>query len=147
MKKESTISVRTSLRPFSRQTIEVGLSKFGNAGRVSRALNTYQSSEDVGAMFRKEQSALRKKKKSETKQRPFLIGYIGRIKEKVRRLRHRLGFGKIENLSSKQLMIINDRSHYTSFNQTSPRFDTETSQNLSGLSRVNFPKNMEKKIY
>jgi hypothetical protein len=144
MKKESVLSVRTSIRQHSKLAIDARLTKLGNPNRISKALNTYQSSEDVGVIFRKEQSALRKRKKSDSR-RPFLIGYIGRIKEKVRRLRQRLGFGRIENLTLKQLMIINDRSHYPQVNQNSPRIDTEYSQNTSGLSRVNFFKKNERK--
>ena len=67
------------------------------------------------------------------------IGYIGRIKEKLRQLRHRLGFGRIENLTSKQLGILNDRAHFPLNDQSSPpQFEMKSFQNMNNLSRVNF---------
>ncbi len=92
------------------------------------------SSEEINGMTRKESPTRKLPKKIELR-RPFLINYIGRIKEKVKRLRQRLGFGRLENLSSRQLTIINDLCYIPSYQEeNSPRINEETAQKF--LSKV-----------
>ena len=137
MKKEGVIRIRTSKKPQSRQNIQARLSGIVNTNRISKPINYHQPGEDVVGNSRKDMSALRKMKKPEGKHL-LPIGYIGRIKKKLRQLRHRLGFGRIENLTSKQLSILNDRSYFPLNDQGSPQFEMKSFATKDCFSRVNF---------
>jgi hypothetical protein len=138
MRKERVLRVRTLTKPQSRKVNEARLSALANPNGSAKPFSYPQTGEDAGGPSRKDLSPQRKTKKYEGKR--FLpIGYIGRIKEKVKQMRQRLGFGRIENLTNKQLTILNDRSHFSLFDQSSRELEMETIQTGGSLFKVNFP--------
>ncbi len=59
------------------------------------------------------------------KSKPLMVGFLGKLKEKIKQVRLRMGFGNIENLNLKQLNWINDASHYSVKQDLLPKQDSK----------------------
>ena len=62
------------------------------------------------------------------KSKPLMVGFLGKLKEKIKQVRLRMGFGNIENLNLKQLNWISDASHYSVKQDLISKQDSKSSE-------------------
>jgi hypothetical protein len=123
------LKVKTRLKPSLSHQLSSQPSK-GNIFSVS--------GEDINFPPRKEAvSALRKARKRSGR-KILMFGYIAKLKDKVKRLRQRLGHGNIENLKPKQLRLLNDLSYFPKYETVSiqSKIPLEVAGKKSHFSRV-----------